>query len=149
MLNQVTIEGFIVSRWDFKGDRFLRIAHHRDRKPGEVIHSDYVTIRLGADAGCPEDLDQGDQVRVSGEVWGKDIFEPLGRVLQKAHLNVKLPAELENLIIPRPTAYIQARQISLVDSKDEAYASAVQVAGRPYRIRLKAVENIQERVEEI
>jgi len=35
-----------------------------------------------------------------GEVWGKDILEPLGKVFQKARLNVELTPELENLILP-------------------------------------------------
>jgi hypothetical protein len=29
MINQVQIEGFIVSRWEYQGEVFLRIAHHR------------------------------------------------------------------------------------------------------------------------
>ena len=32
MINQVTIEGLVVSRWEYKGEQFLRIAHHRPRR---------------------------------------------------------------------------------------------------------------------
>ena len=81
------------------------------------------------------ELQTGDLVRVTGEVRGKDILEPLGRALQKAHLNVELAPELENLIVPRPTAYVLAREISLIDNKEEAFESAAKMAGRPFRIR--------------
>ena len=137
MLNQVTLEGFVVSYWQYKGDDFLRLAHHRPHRKGEIIHSDYITVRMGKDAEHPANLQQGDLVRVIGEVWGKDILEPLSRVLQKARLNVELTPELENLIVPRPTAYVLASRVSLIDSKEEAYASAKKVAGRPARVRVR------------
>jgi len=140
MLNQVTLEGFVVSRWNYKGDEFLRIAHHRPYKKGELIHSDYVTVRVAQKIAEQPDLQQGDLVRVLGEVWGKDILEPLGKVFQKARLNVELGPELENLIVPRPTSYVLARQISLIDSKAEAYELAAQVAGKPYRVRTRKVK---------
>ncbi len=135
MINQVTLEGFVVSRWEYKGEAFLRIAHHRPRRKGEIIHSDYVTVRVDPQAEALPDLGQGDLVRVLGEVRGKDILEPLGRVFQKARLNVELTPELENLIVPRPTAYVLARQVSLIDSQAEAFESAAKVAGRPYNLR--------------
>jgi len=47
---------------------------------------------------------------------------------------VDLPPELENLILPRPTAYVLAQKVDRVDSKEEAYAKAAKRAGRPYRI---------------
>lgn len=144
MINQVTIEGFIVSRWNYKGDEFLRIAHHRPRKKGELIHSDYVTVRVAGKTDELPDLQQGDLVRVLGEVWGKDILEPLGKVFQKARLNIDLAPELENLIVPRPTSYILARQVSLVDSKAEAYESAAKVAGKPYPVRAWKVKEAPE-----
>lgn len=144
MINQVTIEGFIVSRWNYKGDEFLRIAHHRPRKKGELIHSDYVTVRVAGKTDELPDLQQGDLVRVLGEVWGKDILEPLGKVFQKARLNIDLAPELENLIVPRPTSYILARQVSLVDSKAEAYESAAKVAGKPYPVRARKVKEAPE-----
>lgn len=131
MVNQVTLEGFVVSCWQYKGDTFLRIAHHRHRRNGEIIHSDYVTIRVEPQVKALLDIQQGDLVRINGEVRGKDILEPLGRVIQKAHLNLELAPELENIIVSRPTAYVLANRISLVDSKEEAYESAAKVAGRP------------------
>jgi hypothetical protein len=137
MLNQVTLEGFVVSRWQYKGDAFLRIAHHRPRREGEIIHSDYVTVRVDQQAEALPELQQGDLVRVIGEVRGKDILEPLGRVLQKSRLNVELAPTLENLIVSRPTAYVLARQVSLVDSKEEAYEAVIQAAKPPVRVRAK------------
>lgn len=134
MLNQVTIEGYIVSQWCYKGDTFLRIAHHRPRRKNEIIHSDYITVKAGKKAQTGANLQQGDLVRVKGEIWGRDILEPLGRVLQKARLNIELSPELENLVIPRPTSYVVARQVSLIDLKREAHAAA-RVAGRPVKIR--------------
>jgi hypothetical protein len=76
-------------------------------------------------------------VRVQGEVWGKDILEPLGRVFQKARLNVELSPELECLIVPRPTCYVLARQVNLIDTKAEAFAVALKTAGRPFYPRVR------------
>jgi hypothetical protein len=78
MINHVKIEGIVVSRWQYKGDEFIRIAHHRPRCPGELIHSDYITVRVAQNTADLPSLQQGDLVRVLGEVWGKDILEPLG-----------------------------------------------------------------------
>jgi hypothetical protein len=140
MINQVTLEGFVVSRWQYKGDEFLRIAHHRPRCKGEIIHSDYVTVRVEPQEQALPELQQGDFVRINGEVRGKDILEPIGRIIQKARLNVELTPELENIIVSRPTAYVLANLISLVDSKEEAYESAARVAGRPVRVRKRKNE---------
>jgi hypothetical protein len=126
MINQVTLEGFVVSRWQYKGDEFLRIAHHRPRRRGEIIHSDYVTVRVEPQEQALPELQQGDFVRINGEVRGKDILEPIGRIIQKARLNVELSPELENIIVSRPTAYVLANRVSLVDSKEEAYESVIQ-----------------------
>ena len=139
MINQVTLEGFVVSRWQYKGDEFLRIAHHRPRRKGEIIHSDYVTVRVEPQEQALPELQQGDFVRIKGEVRGKDILEPIGRIIQKARLNVELAPELENIIVSRPTAYVLANRVDLVDSKEEAYESAARVAGRPVRLRNKIV----------
>jgi hypothetical protein len=146
MINQVTLEGFVVSRWQYKGDEFLRIAHHRPRRKGEIIHSDYVTVRVEPkDQWLPE-LQQGDFVRINGEVRGKDILEPIGRIIQKARMNVELAPELENIIVSRPTAYVLANRVSRVDSKEEAYESAARMAGRPVMLRNrkddKSTENV-------
>ena len=137
VINQVQIEGFIVSQWEYKGEVFLRIAHHRPRRKGELIHSDYVTVRVAEQVEALPDLQQGDLVRVQGEVWGKDILEPLGRVFQKARLNVELSPELEGLIVPRPTCYVLARQVNLIDTKAEAFAVALKTAGRPFYPRVR------------
>ncbi len=137
MLNNVMLEGFVISRWKYKGEQFLRIAHHRPHRQGELIHSDYITVRVSEKLEELPYFQQGELVRVEGEVWGKDILEPLGKLFRKARLNVELTPELENLILPRPTSYILARQISLVDSLEEAFQSAKEVAGRPYPIRLR------------
>ncbi len=135
MLNQVKLEGILVSQWEYKGDAFLRLAHHQRHRKGEVIHSDYVTVRVDPEFKDLPQLHQGDLVRVQGEVRGKDILEPLGRMLQKARLNVELTPELESLIVPRPTAYIFARKVYLVDNKAEAYVVGAKTAGRPYKIQ--------------
>jgi hypothetical protein len=80
-------------------------------------------------------------VRVIGEVRGKDILEPLGRVLQKSRLNVELAPGLDNLIVSRPTAYVLARQVSIVDSKEEAYDTAINTARRKNGRRSKKSDN--------
>ena len=53
MINQVTLEGFVVSCWEYKGEAFLRIAHHQPHRQGEIIHSDYVTVRVDPQAAPP------------------------------------------------------------------------------------------------
>jgi len=136
MINQVTLEGFVVSRWQYKGDEFLRIAHHRPRRKGEIIHSDYVTVRVEPQDQALPELQQGDFVRINGEVRGKDILEPIGRIIQKARMNVELAPELENIIVSRPTAYVLADRISLVNSKEEAYEYVIQNA------RLQAMQGV-------
>jgi hypothetical protein len=78
MINQVKLEGIVVSRWQYKGDEFIRIAHHRPRRQGELIHSETITIRVAQNTTALPSLQQGDLVWVLGEVWGKDILEPLG-----------------------------------------------------------------------
>jgi hypothetical protein len=145
MINQVTLEGFVVSRWQYKGDEFLRIAHHRPRRKGEIIHSDYVTIRVEPQEHALPELQQGDFVRINGEVRGKDILEPIGRIIQKARLNVELAPELENIIVSRPTAYVLANRINLVDSKAEAYESAARMAGRQVRLPKRKVNTKDEK----
>ena len=115
MLNQVTIEGFLVSRWRYKGEAFLRIAYQRPQRQHELIHSDYLTIRVDRAVKDLPNLQQGDLVRVTGEVCGKDILEPLGQMLQKARLNVALEPELASLIVPRPTAYVLAREVLILN----------------------------------
>jgi len=103
-------------------------------------------IRLALEAhniAALPSLQQGDLVRVLGEVWGKDILEPLGKAIQKARLNVDLPPELENLILPRPTTYVLTQRVDRIDSKADAYAKAARRAGRPYRIETKkSIEEI-------
>jgi hypothetical protein len=37
MINQVQIEGFIVSRWEYQGEVFLRIAQHQGVKESSSI----------------------------------------------------------------------------------------------------------------
>ena len=148
MINQVTLEGFVVSRWQYKGDEFLRIAHHRPRRKGEIIHSDYVTVRVEPQEQALPELQQGDFVRINGEVRGKDILEPIGRIIQKARLNVELAPELENIIVSRPTAYVLANRINLVDSKEEAYESAARVAGRLVKPLKRKVNIRDERLEQ-
>ena len=54
-------------------------------------------------------------------------------------LNVELAPELENIIVSRPTAYVLANRVSLVDSKEEAYESAARVAGRPVKTRKRKI----------
>ena len=97
----------------------------------------------GPSVRLPE-LQQGDFVRINGEVRGKDILEPIGRIIQKARLNVELAPELENIIVSRPTAYVLANRINLVDSKEEAYESAARVAGRPVTSHKRKIDNKDE-----
>jgi hypothetical protein len=54
---------------------FANNPHHRK---GELIHSETITARVAQNIEDLPSLQQGDLVRVSGEVWGKDILEPLG-----------------------------------------------------------------------
>ncbi len=114
MQNQVTIEGHIVSQWQYKSRQYLRLASHRPQR-GRQVNSDYVTVQAAPDLALDgEALSQGTLIRVSGSIWGRDIYEPLRRVLEKAGIEAELPDALADQLIVRPTTQILASQINII-----------------------------------
>jgi hypothetical protein len=113
MLNQVEFEGYLTRSWEYREQRFLRLANHRPSENGKTF-SDYVTVQI--DPGLDLDARRikiGQLVRVTGRIVGRDIVEPLRLVVGKSHEGVELPGELGRLIIRRPTVQILATQIKI------------------------------------
>jgi hypothetical protein len=113
MLNQVEFEGYLTRSWEYREQRFLRLANHRPGENGKTF-SDYVTVQIDPAL----DLDArrikiGQLVRVTGRIIGRDIVEPLRLVVGKSHEGVEVPGELGKLIIRRPTVQILATQVKV------------------------------------
>lgn len=115
MINHVIFEGYLVRTWEFRGDRFLRLACHQAQEDSNLIHSDYITVQLTPELNFHLEFPRGTRLLVTGKIWGRDILEPLGKVIQKAKIPVDLPAALENLILPRPTVQILASQVEILN----------------------------------
>ena len=114
MLNQVEFEGYLTRSWEYREQRFLRLANHRPGENGKTF-SDYVTVQI--DAALDQDIGRikiGQLVRVMGRIVGRDIVEPLRLVVSKSHSGVELPGELGRLIIRRPTVQILATQVKVL-----------------------------------
>lgn len=90
MINQVIFEGYLVKQWEYQGQRFLRLAGHRPQDGEGLVQSDYVTVQLDPAVTLDPHLHVGARLVVAGRIWGRDIVETLGRVLQKADLAVDL-----------------------------------------------------------
>lgn len=116
MINQVIFEGYLIKSWEFQEQRYLRLAGHRTPEAGSsLVQSDYVTVQLEAGLKVdPRLLKQGTRMVVTGKIWGRDIVETLGRILQKADLAVDLPQALDNLVIHRPSVQILAAQLEVI-----------------------------------
>jgi hypothetical protein len=113
MLNQVEFEGYLTRSWNYREQRFLRLANHRPGENGKTF-SDYVTVQI--DPALEVDgrhFKLGQLLRVTGRIIGRDIVEPLRLVVGKSHEGVELPGELGKLIIRRPTIQIMATQVKL------------------------------------
>jgi len=118
MINQVDFEGYLTRSWDYREQRFMRLANHR---PGEEGHtaSDYITVQVDPSLDFdPHRVKVGRLLRVRGRIIGREIVEPLKSVLHKSHSGVELPGELNNLVIRRPTIQIVAMQVK-IDWKDK------------------------------
>ncbi|MBL8080464.1 MAG: hypothetical protein JNM55_21010 [Anaerolineales bacterium] len=113
MLNQVEFEGYLTRSWDYREQRFLRLANHRPGENGRTF-SDYVTVQIDSalDLGARR-IKIGQLVRVTGRIIGRDIVEPLRLVVGKSHEGVELPGELGKLIVRRPTIQILATQVKI------------------------------------
>lgn len=118
MINQVNFEGYLTRAWEYREQRYMRLANHRPGEDGRPI-SDYVTVQLDPALDFdPRRVRVGMRVRVSGRIIGRDIVEPLRLVVGKSHQGVELPGELMNLVIRRPTIQLLATQ-ARVDWKDK------------------------------
>jgi len=114
--NRVTVEGYVARAWEYRGTRFIRLAHNRFvRGQRFARRSDYMTVRLECKAPY---LQEGDLVRVEGTVYSRMIKESLGRILEKSGYRLELTPEIANLQIARPTTEIAARHVSLINQRD-------------------------------
>lgn len=113
MINQVDFEGFLTRSWEYREQRYMRLANHRPADDGQTA-SDYITVRIDSSLDFdPHRVKIGSRLRVSGRIIGRDIVEPLKLVVGKSHDDVELPGELSNLVVRRPTVQILATQFKV------------------------------------
>ena len=113
MINQVDFEGYLTRAWEYREQRFMRLANHRPGENGKTA-SDYVTVQVDSALDFdPRRVKIGHLLRVTGRIVGRDIVEPLKLVVSKSHDGVELPGELNNLVIRRPTVQILATQVKV------------------------------------
>jgi hypothetical protein len=113
MINQVDFEGYLTRAWEYREQRYMRLANHRPNEAGQSA-SDYITVRIDSALEFdPRRLKVGHLLRVTGRIIGRDIVEPLKLVVGKSHDGVELPGELSNLVIRRPTVQILATQVKV------------------------------------
>jgi hypothetical protein len=113
MINQVDFEGFLTRSWEYREQRYMRLANHRPADDGQTA-SDYITVRIDSSLDFdPHRVKIGSRLRVSGRIIGRDIVEPLKLVVGKSHDDVELPGELSNLVVRRPTVQILATQVKV------------------------------------
>lgn len=111
MINQVEFEGYLTRAWEYREQKYMRLANHRPGENGKT-GTDYVTVQIDPSLDFdPRRLKVGRLVRVTGRIVGRDIVEPLKLVVSKSHDGVELPGELNNLVIRRPTVQILATQV--------------------------------------
>ena len=113
MINQVEFEGYLTRAWEYREQRYMRLANHRPDEDGHSA-SDYITVRIDSALKFdPRRLKMGHLLFVTGRIIGRDIVEPLKLVVGKSHDGVELPGELSNLVIRRPTVQILATQVKV------------------------------------
>ncbi len=118
MINQVDFEGYLTRAWEYREQRFMRLANHRPGEEGQTS-SDYITVLIDSALDFdPRRVKVGRLLRVRGRIVGRDIVEPLKSIVSKSHDGVELPGELNNLVIRRPTIQIFATQVK-VEWKDK------------------------------
>lgn len=113
MINQVDFEGYLTRGWEYREQRYMRLANHRPGEDGQAV-SDYITVRIDSALEFdPRRVKIGNLLRVTGRIIGRDIVEPLKLVVGKSRDGVELPGELSNLVIRRPTVQILATQVKV------------------------------------
>jgi len=118
MINQVDFEGYLTRAWEYREQRFMRLANHRPGEEGQTS-SDFITVLIDSALDFdPRRVKVGRRLRVRGRILGRDIVEPLKLVVSKSHNSVELPGELNNLVVRRPTIQIFATQVR-VEWKDQ------------------------------
>jgi hypothetical protein len=114
MINQVNFEGYLTRSWEYREQRFMRLANHRPSENGRT-QSDYVTVQIDPSLDFdPQRVRIGRLLRITGRIVGRDIVEPLKMVVEKSHDGVELPSELSTLVIRRPTVQILATQVKVL-----------------------------------
>ena len=126
MLNQVQLEGYLISQWRYGGSQYVRVASHNTPEGSGQVVSDYVTVRVSDDIIFDaKSVSPGTLLRITGKVWGRDILEPLGRVLKKSGIELNLAPGVADTLISRPTTFIEASQITPIRERDAAEQVAV------------------------
>ena len=83
MINQVDFEGYLTRAWEYREQRFMRLANHRPGENGKTL-SDYVTVQIDPSLDFdPHRVKIGRLLRVTGRIVGRDIVEPLKMVVEQ------------------------------------------------------------------
>jgi len=132
MINQVEFEGYLTRAWEYREQKYMRLANHRPGENGKT-QTDYITVQIDSSLDVdPRRLKVGRLLRVTGRIIGRDIIEPLKLVVSKSHDGVELPGELNNLVIRRPTVQILATQVkALGASKPPRKKAKAVTTGKP------------------
>lgn len=114
MLNQIELEGHLVRAWEYREQRYLRLANHRPGEQGRET-SNYITVQVDASLEFnPLRIPIGQVLRVTGRLVGRDILEPVRNVIAKSHPQISLPGELSTLVVRRPTTHVLATRVRVL-----------------------------------
>jgi hypothetical protein len=84
MLDQVNFEGYLTRSWEYREQRFMRLANQRPDQNGKIL-SDYVTIQIDPSLDFdPHRVRIGRLLLVTGRITGRDIVEPIEMVVDTA-----------------------------------------------------------------
>ena len=143
MINQILLEGIVVSTWKYGSDLFARLASYRD--PGQPIkrldetrdEPDYINVRFtnAAHQGAP--FHKGSILRVEGLLQSREYSETLEEFLLKARKTspVAVPFEVDPLVLRqvhsgRSTQEILVRQFVIQENRGE-HARSIQETRPP------------------
>jgi len=132
MINQILLEGIVVSTWKYGSDLFARLASYRD--PGQPIkrlnetrdEPDYINVRFTNAAHQGAFFQKGSILRVEGLLQSREYSETLEEFLQKSRKTspAAVPFEVDPLVLRqvhsgRSTQEILVRQFVIQGSRGE------------------------------
>ena len=78
MINQVDFEGYLTRAWEYREQRFMRLANHRPGEEGQTSN-DYITVLIDSALDFdPRRVKVGRRLRVRGRIVGRVCRRPRG-----------------------------------------------------------------------